>query len=145
MKKALSALLIFLLCMGGTFAAAEKNELPIDLDMKDASDTIAYTLVYDMQNYPDKYGGKRIRLRGELSYVLEAATGQEYFTIVIRDATACCKQWVEFVRADEARYPEDYPPLDTVITVAGLYNTYEESGNIYVQLLDAQIDWTGRE
>ena len=41
----------------------------------------------------------------------------------------------------EHTYPQDYPPLDTEITVTGTFNAYREYGYMYLQLTDAQVEW----
>ena len=38
-------------------------------------------------------------------------------------------------------YPDDYPPLETEMTVTGAFGTYEENGFTYLQLNDADVEW----
>lgn len=68
-------------------------------------------------------------------------TKQEYFATLIANAAACCSQGIEFVWAGEHAYPRDYPPLETEITVTGIFDTYYEGEYMYVQLKDAQVEW----
>ena len=124
-----------------TEAATEAPELPVDLDLTQLSGTVVYSQVYDMMNEPDSYMGQRIRMDGSFSYYKDEDTQQEYFAAIIADATACCAQGIEFVWKGEHAYPEDYPPLDTDITVTGTFDTYYEGDYMYVQLVDADVDW----
>ena len=55
-------------------------------------------------------------------------------------AAACCAQGIEFVLAGDYAYPQDYPALDTEITVHGIFNTYEDDTGTYVQLKDAVLE-----
>lgn len=124
-----------------TEAATEVPELPVDLDLTQLSGTVVYSQVYDMMNEPDSYMGQRIRMDGSFSYYKDEDTQQEYFAAIIADATACCAQGIEFVWKGEHAYPEDYPPLDTDITVTGTFDTYYEGDYMYVQLVDADVAW----
>ena len=124
-----------------TEAATEVPELPVDLDLTQLSGTVVYSQVYDMMNEPDSYMGQRIRMDGSFSYYKDEDTQQEYFAAIIADATACCAQGIEFVWKGEHAYPEDYPPLDTDITVTGTFDTYYEGNYMYVQLVDSDVAW----
>ena len=113
----------------------------VDLDLTKISGTVVYSQVYDMMVEPESYMGQRIRIRGNFSYFQDPDTKQEYFAAVIADATACCAQGIEFVWRGEHTYPQDYPPLDTEITVTGTFSTYFEGDYMYVQLADAEVEW----
>ena len=136
MKKMLIALLCIALVAGNAAFA----QAPVDLDLSVLSGTVVYSQVYDMVMEPEQYLGRVVRVKGSLSYFQDPDTLKEYFAVVIADATACCAQGIEFVWNGH-RYPEDYPPLDTELTVTGVFNTYEENGLTYLQLADAQVEW----
>ena len=106
------------------------------------SGTVVYSQVYDMMVNPDAYIGKTVRLNGAFNYCRDENTAQEYFAAVVADATACCAQGIEFVWRGEHAYPQDYPPLGTEITVTGTFNTYYEGEYMYVQLANAEVEWT---
>ena len=116
-----------------------EKDRPIDVDLSTISGTVVYSQVYDMMMQPETYLGQRIRMKGAFSYYQDPDTKQEYFAVVIADATACCAQGIEFVWEGEHTYPQDYPPLETEITVTGTFGTYEENGYSYLQLTDAEI------
>ena len=134
-------LLIALLCLALLPVDVRAEEAPVDLDLSVVSGTILYSQVYNMMMDPDSYTGLRVKLRGNFSYFQDPDTGAEYFAAVIADATACCAQGIEFVWAGEHAFPQDYPPLDTLITVTGTFGTYIENGYMYVQLSDAELEW----
>ena len=117
------------------------NDRPIDLDLTTISGTVVYSQVYDMMLQPEAYLGQKIRMKGTFSYYQDPDTQQEYFAAVIADATACCAQGIEFVWKGEHTFPQDYPPLDTVITVTGIFGVYAENGYSYIQLTDSEVEW----
>lgn len=133
-------MLIALLCIAMVAGNAALAQAPVDLDLSVLSDTVVYSQVYDMVMEPEQYLGRVVRVKGSLSYFQDPDTLKEYFAVVIADATACCAQGIEFVW-NGRRYPEDYPPLDTELTVTGVFNTYEENGYTYLQLADAEVEW----
>ena len=122
-------------------APQTEDDRSIDLDLTTISGTVVYSQVYDMTVQPEAYLGKRIRMKGAFSYFQDPDTRREYFAAVIADATACCAQGIEFVWKGEHAFPRDYPPVDTEITVTGIFGTYEEDGYTYLQLADADVSW----
>ena len=134
-------LLIALLCLALLPVDVRAEAAPVDLDLSVVSGTILYSQVYNMMMDPNSYTGLRVKLRGNFSYFQDPDTGAEYFAAVIADATACCAQGIEFVWAGEHAFPQDYPPLDALITVTGTFGTYIENGYMYVQLSDAELEW----
>ena len=150
MKNAMMILLIGLCaavlaaCGGSADTLASPTSAPVDLDPSALSGTVVYSQVFDMTQNPGNYAGKRVRVKGSFSYFQDPDTKKEYFAAVIADATACCAQGIEFVRAGNHAYPADYPPLDAEITVTGTFDTYEEYGYTYLQLVDAEVEWEGR-
>ena len=140
MKRLIAALLclIQLVLSSDMGAFAERT---VDLDLSALSGTVVYSQVYNMVMQPDQYLGQTVRVRGYFSYFQDPETLKEYFAVIIADATACCAQGIEFVWRGEHRYPDDYPPLETEMTVTGEFGTYEENGFTYLQLSDADVEW----
>ena len=126
-----------------TEMTAEPDDVnrPVDLDLSAISGTVVYSQVYDMMSEPEAYLGQSIRMKGNFAYFQDPDTKQEYFAAVIADASACCAQGIEFVWKGEHVYPRDYPPLDTEITVTGIFGTYSEGDAEYIQLTDADVTW----
>ena len=140
MKRMIAALLCLIqLVMSSDMGAfAERT---VDLDLSALSGTVVYSQVYNMVMQPDQYLGQTVRVRGNFSYFQDPVTMKEYFAVIIADAAACCAQGIEFVWRGEHRYPDDYPPLETEMTVTGEFGTYEENGFTYLQLSDADVEW----
>ena len=140
MKRMIAALLclIQLVLSSDMGAFAERT---VDLDLSALSGTVVYSQVYNMVMQPDQYLCQTVRVRGYFSYFQDPETLKEYFAVIIADATACCAQGIEFVWRGEHRYPDDYPPLETEMTVTGAFGTYEENGFTYLQLSDADVEW----
>ena len=111
-----------------------------DVDLTELSASMVYAEVYDMVYNPDDYVGKTVRARGPFSYFKDEGTGNEYFAVLISDATACCSQGIEFVLDGDYTYPKDYPAVDTEITVNGVFNYYKENGFTYCQLTNAVLE-----
>lgn len=110
-----------------------------DVDLTTLSASMVYGQVYDMVYHPDDYLGKTVKMRGPFAYYLDEATGSEYFAVLITDATACCSQGIEFVLDGDYSYPDDYPELNSEITVIGRFNFYKEGNVPYCQLTNAQL------
>ena len=111
----------------------------IDVDLTKLSSTMVYSEVYNMMVSPDNYTGKTVKMNGAFAYYEDPETKKQYFACIIADATACCSQGLEFILTGEHTYPNDYPELNSEITVTGTFETYEENGFKYCRLTDAAI------
>ena len=111
----------------------------IDLDLTQLSSTMVYSEVYNMIINPDNYYGKVIKIKGEFIYYQDTNTGNQYYSCVIADATACCAQGLEFVLKGDKTYPEDYPEPNSEITIIGKFENYEEGGYEYLRLVNASL------
>ncbi len=120
-----------------TVPDASNGEYDVDLTTLDS--TMTYAVVYDMVYNTNNYMGQHVKAKGTFSYYQDSTTGNEYFAVLISDATACCAQGIEFVLDGDYAYPEDYPEIGSEITVVGDFNAYEENYTTYVQLTDAEI------
>lgn len=110
-----------------------------EIDLTTMSSTMVYSQVSDMMQTPEKYMGKSVRMKGPFSIYQDPSNGKNYFAVIISDATACCAQGIEFVLEGDVKYPDDYPEAGTEITVSGEFDTYEEAGSIYCQLIHAEM------
>ena len=121
--------------------AVSKAELPktegVDVDLTKMSSTMVYSEVLNMQQHPDEYTDKIVRMKGPFN--VTELDDNRYFACVIKDAAACCSTGIEFVWAGEHSYPEDYPEVNTEITVTGTFNVYSEGNSKYLQLKDAEV------
>lgn len=112
-----------------------KTTSDVDLDLTALSSTMVYSEVYNMMVSPDDYNGMTIRINGVLaigySYNEDGTTDKSSprFACIIKDATACCSQGIEFVLSGSPVYPDDYPELNSDITVVGTFEVSEVEYN----------------
>ena len=124
-------------------AAEEKEEKPvvlsttegIDIDLTLLSSTLVYSEVYNMMYMPEEYIGKTIKMEGSYTYYRDDTSGAEYYSCIIKDATACCAQGIEFIPEN----PEAIPAEGEDVTVVGVFDTYMEGDYLYATLRDATI------
>lgn len=112
----------------------------VDVDLTELTSTMVYSEVYQMMVAPEDYLGKTVKMNGSFTVFQNQETGQLYYACVISDATACCSQGIEFALEGDYTYPDDYPKENENITVIGIFNTYEEEGYTYCQLINAKMD-----
>ena len=124
--------------VGAESSAAAQQET-VDIDLTKMSSTMVYSQVGNMMNNPKAYIGKNVKMSGSFAVYQDEGTGSLYFACVIKDATACCSQGIEFVLADERAYPEEYPKRGADICVIGTYDTYQEGQYTYPTLRNARL------
>ena len=107
----------------------------VDVDLTIQSSTVVYSMVYDMMSMPEKYLRKTVKMTGIATSSTESNGEKVYHACVIKDATACCAQGIEYVLTDEEFYPED----GETITVVGEFSTYNEGMFRYSTLLNAEL------
>ena len=107
----------------------------VDVDLSIMSSTMVYSEVYNMMTNPMDYIGKTVKINGISSTYHDKQTGKDYYACIVKDATACCAQGIEF----ELEQP-DYPEPDKEITVVGTFQTYVEMGNMFCVLRNASIE-----
>ena len=139
-KKYLLLLLALLLTLSACgkepeTAAPGNTAGKIDVDLTALSSTMVYSEVYNMLNTPENYIGKTVKTTGGYSSFLDESTGAVYRVCMIADAAACCAQGMEFVLKEGEQYPE----MESDITVVGTFQVYDENGKTYCHLVDASI------
>ena len=117
-------------------AAANEAE-GIDIDLTRLSSTMVYAEVFSMMTNSKEYVGKKIRMKGIFSYYHNKPTDTYYFACLIKDATACCAQGVEFVLKDNYSFPDDYPRPGDEIIVTGVFEPYLEDNYTFYHIADA--------
>ena len=103
---------------------------------------MVYAKVFDMLINPENYEGKKIHMRGAFNvfeYEMDGAM-QRSFACIIKDATACCAQGMEFVLKNPPAYPAGYPNPDTQITVTGTFHQTEQNGLTRIFLADSTLN-----
>lgn len=109
------------------------------IDLTKLSSTMVYSEVYNMMTEPEDYIGKMVTMQGQFAMYEDPESGEQYFACIIKDATACCSQGLEFVLQGSPSYPDDYPELGTEITVVGIFEVYGDEEGQYCRLKDAKL------
>ncbi len=122
-----------------TVKVPASNVGEIDVDLTAMSSSVVYSAVYDMITNPASYIGKVIKMTGPIAMYQDPSSDKRYFACIIRDATACCAQGMEFELGSRYSYPEDYPELGTEVTVVGTFDTYTEGQYQYCTLRNASL------
>lgn len=149
MKKVSLFMAIFILaallsgCAGGQTKAPEPTPSPppVDVDLTVLSSTMVYGEVFQMMMEPHAYLGKTIKMRGLYSASYHEPTEQYYHFVVIQDATACCAQGLEFFWMGEHVYPDDYPQDGSELEVTGVWERYEEDGQLWYRIKTDALRW----
>ena len=115
------------------------DDEPVDVDLTVMSSTMVFAEVSSMLAEPDSFMGKSVKMFGQFAVMEDPATGNVYCACVVKDATACCANGIEFVLEGEPEYPFGYPEVGEEITVTGIFDTYEENGFYYITLRDAHL------
>ena len=111
----------------------------VDVDLTALSSTMVYSEALNMLQSPDEYMGKSVRMTG--SFAVAEGDGRMYYACIIKDATACCSNGIEFLWDGDHSYPEDYPKQGSDITVVGTFDKYYEGTSMYIQLINAQLSF----
>lgn len=126
--------------VASSFHTAEEIDVEGDyVDLTKQSSTMIYTTVYNMMYYPENFVGKTIKMTGNYSEYIAEDTGKRYFACIIKDATACCSQGVEFELTEDYKYPDNYPKEADPITVEGVFDLYKEGEYQYCTLRNAKL------
>lgn len=116
----------------------EYDPADIDLDLTEMSATMVYSEVSSMIASPEDYVGLIVKMDGTSASYHDESTGKTYYACIIKDATACCAQGIEYDLMEE--YGEDaYPADEGFVSVIGEFSTYEEEGQPYITLKNAQL------
>ena len=108
-----------------------------DVDLTRCSATVVYATVFQMMNQPEDYEGKRIRMQGVCA--TQVFPDKTVYGCIIADATACCKQGMEFVLSD-AYSSEDYPAPGDDIVVSGTFQLYQQGEFTFCHMVDCRLE-----
>ena len=120
--------------------ATQTSAPEVEIDLTSMSSTMVYSYVYNMISAPDDFIGQRFRVRGTYDEEYWDQTNLTYHYIVIADATSCCAQGLEFVLTEPNAV---YPQVGEEFEISGVFGTYEENGNLYIQLTADDIEKAG--
>ena len=110
-----------------------------ELDLTEMSSTMVYAEVSNMVNTPDKYLGKTVKIKGSFDVFTDPNTKKYYYSCMVKDATACCANGIEFAPQKDLKYPDDFPNVGMPVTVGGTFETYKEGETTYLRLKNAQF------
>ena len=117
-----------------------KKDGEVDYDLTVMGADMVYATVYQMMIDPKSYIGKSFKKRGNYYSSYSKDKDVYYHFCMIKDAAACCAQGLELLWADEKmNRHENCPEEDTLVTVEGVFETYEEGPNTYGRIKDAKI------
>lgn len=120
---------------------ALKADPSVDIDLTVLSPTFVYSEVYNMVMEPEVYIGEKVKMEGTCSIYKDENTGKVYYACLIKDATQCCAQGLEFTLDEEKYTKEDYPKEGDFITISGTFDTYSEGANKYLTVRDSDINY----
>ena len=113
----LLALILLSACGGKKQSETLPADTPVDLDLTEMSATVVYGEVYQIMFFPEDYFGRTMKMAGTLARFQNEDTGEEYYTCMISDATACCAQGIPFYLADSgAKMPAEGDPITLIGT-----------------------------
>ena len=117
-----------------------KKDGEVDYDLTVMGADMVYATVYQMMIDPKSYIGKSFKIRGNYYSSYSKDKDVYYHFCMIKDAAACCAQGLELLWADEKmNRHENCPEEDALVTVEGVFETYEEGPNTYGRIQDAKI------
>ena len=117
-----------------------KKDGEVDYDLTVMGADMVYATVYQMMIDPKSYIGKSFKIRGNYYSSYSKDKDVYYRFCMIKDAAACCAQGLELLWADEKmNRHENCPEEDALVTVEGVFETYEEGPNTYGRIKDAKI------
>ena len=115
-------------------------EASVDVDLSVMDSDMIYATVYQMMSDPEQYVGKTFRIEGKFYVTYDEMTKNQYYYCVIKDATECCAQGLEFVWGDGSHiYPDEYPTDGTEVIVDGTFELYMENDSRYCRLANADF------
>lgn len=115
-------------------------EASVDVDLSVMDSDMIYATVYQMMSDPEQYVGKTFRIEGKFYVTYDEMTKNQYYYCVIKDATECCAQGLEFVWGDGSHiYPDEYPTDGTEVVVDGTFELYMENDSRYCRLANADF------
>lgn len=135
-KKVGLVLMILLVFTQSGFCAGFQK---VDVDLSRLSGIMVYSEVYNMMFEPEKYAGKTVRMKG-MFYAVTEDRPRPVFACIVQDATACCMQGLEFRLKGNYKYPKDYPPIFSEITVVGTFFYENDGWFVNIGLKDAVLE-----
>ena len=133
MKKTIFIIFAFSLIV---ISSCSKNksgvgELPltkIDYDLSNMNYNMLSAITFEMLVEQEKYADKTVKICGQ--FYTEVENDIRYYSVIIWDATLCCPAGMDFIPPETMKFPEDFPPEETKITVTGILRENPQDGNL---------------
>lgn len=109
----------------------------IDLDLASLSSTMIFAEIFNMVVEPEKYEGKKIRMKGVVSVFRDGEREKSSYACIVKDAAACCAQGFDFVLSAAAA-PGGYPEDGDEITLTGTFTELVEDGISHYMIAEAE-------
>lgn len=120
----------------------ESEQNKIDFDWSKMNYNMLSSLIFDIQVNPEKYNNKRFKLTGNFNTSIYE--GNRYYSVLIWDPTGCCPTGLDFIPPADMKYPEDFPEMDTVISVTCVFNYSEDDEMTYFLFPAEKIVWENK-
>ena len=114
----------------GSSTNTSGNTSTPDIDLTKMSVTMIYSQIFNMLIMPEEYEEKIIKVRGAFEVYPDENNQVDFFTLTVMDATACCKEGIDFIWAGNHTYPDDYPEQGQEITITGTYKSFENKDGV---------------
>ena len=112
----------------------------VDYDLSSMGSDLVYATIYQMMIDPKSYVGKSFKVTGNYYSSYSKENDQYYHFCMVKDAAACCAQGLELLWADESmNRHENCSDEEALVTVEGVFETYEEGQNTYGRLKDVRL------
>ena len=108
--------------------------MKVDLDLSQLNSTLSDAYLKQLQENKEQYKGIVVKIKGSYNYYKNSVTNKEYYNCVF--SSSCCPNGLEFILADNTKYPKED---GEDITVIGQFDYYDEDGIIYYNLVNATI------
>jgi hypothetical protein len=106
----------------------------VDLDLTELSVTVLIACLDQINETPEDYMGKTIKMSGAYYALYSEETDTYYHYAFVTDTAACCVKGLEFLWNGEHNFPDDYPEETADIEITGVFNSYEEFGQAWYYL-----------
>ncbi|WP_274969881.1 hypothetical protein [Lachnoanaerobaculum orale] len=126
----------------GTDVKSEETKADgqVDYDLSSMGPDMVYATIYQMMIDPKSYVGKSFKVTGNYYSSYSKENDQYYHFCMVKDAAACCAQGLELLWADDnMNKHENCPDEEALVTVEGVFETYEEGQNTYGRLKDVRL------
>lgn len=115
----------------------ESGEKKIDFDWTKMNYNMLSSLFFDVQINPENYNNKRFKLSG--NFHTSIYEGKRYYSVLVWDPTGCCPTGLDFIPPADMKYPEDFPEMDTKISITCVFKYSENDNQVYFSFVAEEV------